>query len=247
MSARVSGKTFAGAAALIVAVTLLTPHGAAHAQVKNTVFYGLQVEEFEYRAGDEGETLGVYNADAFIGTDEVKLRWLGEGERDFDEDKFEVMENRLVVQTPVSEFFDIKAGVRLDTPTGPDRWYGVVGLAGLAKQWFEVDADFFISETGDPSARLDIEYEALLTNRLILTPSADINVAFTDDEEIGVGSGLSSAELGLRLSYDVIDRLFSPYVGVAYERKFGQTADFAEADAQDTDAAFLVIGTRLMF
>jgi copper resistance protein B len=152
-----------------------------------------------------------------------------------------------VVQTPVSDFFDVKGGVRLDTPEGTDRWYGVLGVAGLAKQWFELDADLFVSETGDPSARLDVEYEALLTNRLILTPSADVNVAFTEDPEIGVGSGLSSAELGLRLSYDVIDRLFSPYVGVAYERKFGDTADFAREEGEDVEATFFVVGTRMMF
>lgn len=235
----------AGAAA--ITVTLVSMIGAAHAQSKNNAYYGLQIEEFEYRAGDEGESLGVYNADAFVGTDELKLRWLGEGERDFDADAFEVMENRLVMQTPVSDFFDLKAGARLDTPEGPDRWYGVIGVAGLAKQWFELDADLFVSETGDASARLDVEYEALLTNRLILTPSADMNVAFSDDREIGVGSGLSSAELGLRLSYDVVDRLFSPYVGIAYERKFGDTADFARDEDEDVEAAFFVVGTRMVF
>ena len=87
----------------------------------------------------------------------------------------------------------------------------------------------------------------MITNRLILTPSADVNVAFTDDPEIGVGSGLSSAELGLRLSYDVVDRLFSPYVGVAYERKFGDTADFARDEDEDVEATFFVVGTRMMF
>lgn len=240
-------KIAAAAGTAAIAVTLISMIGAAHAQSKDNVYYGIQVEEFEYRVGDEGESLGVYNADAFVGTDEVKLRWLGEGERDYDADAFETLENRLVVQTPVSDFFDLKAGVRLDTPEGPDRWYGVVGVAGLAKQWFELDADLFVSETGDPSARLDVEYEALLTNRLILTPSADVNVAFSDDREVGVGSGLSSAELGLRLSYDVIDRLFSPYVGVAYERKFGETADFAQDENEDVQATFFVVGTRIMF
>lgn len=234
----------AGAAA---AATLLSFAGQAAAQVKDLVFWGVQVEQFEYRLGDEDEKLGVWNADAFVGTDEVKLRWMGEGERDFDADAFETLENRLLVQTPVSDFFDVKAGVRLDTPEGPDRWYGALGLAGLAQQWFEVDIDLFISETGDASARLDAEYEALLTNRLILTPSMDVNAAFTDDPEIGIGSGFSSAELGLRLSYDVIDRLLSPYVGVVWERKLGETADLAREEAEDVEASFLVIGARMIF
>ena len=229
------------------AIGLWVSMSPAHAQETNFVFYGLQIEEFEYRLGDENEKLAVWNGDAFVGTDEIKLRWLSEGEYDTKTDRFETLENRLVGQMPISDFFDIKAGVRLDLPDGPDRWYGVVGIAGLAKQWFEIDADLFVSETGDASARLDVEYEMLLTNRVILTPSADINVAFSDDAEIGVGSGLSSMEFGLRLSYDVVDRALSPYIGVVWERKFGQTADFARDEGEDVDAWFATLGVRILF
>ncbi|MBS8272370.1 copper resistance protein B [Thalassospira tepidiphila] len=217
------------------------------ASAMNNLYYGFQTEQFEYRLGDENEKLFVWGADAFVGTDEVKLRWQGEGERDLDADIYEGLENRLVVQTPISDFFDAKAGVRLDTPEGADRWYGTVGVMGLAPQWFEVDADLFVSEIGDASARLDVEYEALLTNYLILTPSFEINAAFSEDREIEVGKGLSSAEFGLRLSYDLIDRAIVPYVGVAYERKFGDTADFAKHDGEDYEATYLVTGLRVMF
>jgi len=84
--------------------------------------------------------------------------------------------------------------------------------------------------------RLDAEYELLLTNRLTLTPSADLDVAFSDDEKMGVGSGFSSAEVGLRLSYDILDRTLSPYIGVVWERKFGETADFAREEGEDVEA-----------
>jgi copper resistance protein B len=217
------------------------------AQETNLIFYGLQMEELEYRQGDQKENLLVWDGDAFIGTDELKLRWLGEGEYDTDGEMVEKLENRLVLQKPVSDFFDLKAGVRLDSPEGPDRWFGVLGVAGLAPQWIEVDADLFISETGDVSARLDAEYELLITNRLILTPSAEIDVAFASDREIGVASGLNSIEAGVRLSYDVLDRAISPYVGIVYERKFGRTADFARDEDEDTSVWFAVIGTKLMF
>ena len=148
---------------------------------------------------------------------------------------------------PISTFFDAKGGVRLDTPKGTDRWYGVLGISGLAPQWFEVDADLFFSEAGEASARLDIEYELLITNRLILTPSADINVAFSDDTEIGIKAGLTSAEAGLRLSYDLIDRAVSPYLGLVYERKLGNTADLADEEGEDIEGWRAVIGTRIVF
>ncbi|MCC4241561.1 copper resistance protein B [Thalassospira povalilytica] len=210
-------------------------------------YYGFQAEQFEYRLGDENEKRLVWDADAFWGTDELKLRWQGEGERDLDADINEGLENRLVLQTPISDFFDAKAGIRLDTPTGTDRWYGTVGIMGLAPQWIEVDADLFVSETGDGSARLDLEYEGLITNRVILTPSIELNAAFSEDREIEIGTGISSAEIGLRLSYDLIDRSVAPYIGVSYERKFGDTADFAKEDGEDFEATYIVTGLRLMF
>ena len=232
------------AAAVVAAASFAT---SAAAQETDLVFYGVQLEELEHRWGDENERLAVWDGDAFVGTDELKLRWLGKGEYDTRAHQFESLENRLVLQTPVSDFFDVKAGVRLDTPKGPDRWYGVLGLVGLAQQWFEIDADLFVSETGDASARLDAEYEILLTNRLILTPSMELDIAFSDDREIGIGSGFSKIEVGMRLSYDVLDRAISPYVGFVYEQKFGQTADFARDEGEDTKAWFVVVGVRIMF
>jgi copper resistance protein B len=244
MNMRLKSFLTAGIVAVTAAALSLTP---ATAQETGLVFYGFQLEEFERRVGDEGEELLVWNGDVFVGTDELKLRWLGEGEYDTDVKKFENMENRIVLQTPVSDFFDVKAGVRADTPKGKSRLYGVLGLTGLAKQWIEFDADLFVSDKGDASARLDIEYELLLTNRLTLTPSADFDVAFSDDRKIGVGSGFSTAEVGLRLSYDILDRTLSPYVGVVWERKFGQTADFAREEGEDVEAWFLAIGMKVLF
>lgn len=228
----------------IVIALFATP---VQAQEKDLIFYGVQMEQLEYRQGDTGQNLLVLDGDAFVGTDEIKLRWQGEGEYDTDGDVLEKMENRLLLQTPISTFFDLKGGVRLDSPEGTDRWFGVIGVAGLAPQWIEVDADLFVSETGDVSARLDAEYELLITNRLILIPSAEIDIAFTEDREIGVASGLNSVELGLRLSYDLVDRTLSPYVGIVHERKFGRTADFAREEGEDTAAWFGVVGVRLMF
>ena len=234
---------------LLTAGTVIAALAAAPAaaQETNLVFWGVQLEELEHRWGDESEELYVWNGDAFVGTDELKLRFLSEGEYDTNERKFETLENRLVLQMPVSDFFDVKAGVRADTPKGKSRLYGVLGLTGLAKQWIEVDADLFVSDKGDASARLDAEYELLLTNRITLTPSADLNVAFSDDRKMGVGSGFSSAEVGLRLSYDILDRLLSPYVGVVWERKFGETADFAREEGEDVEAWFFAIGMKVLF
>lgn len=78
--------------------------------------WGVQFEEFEYRYSDDGEELGVWNADAFYGTDDFKVRLLTTGEYEIEEQAYETLENQLVGQIPISKFFDAKAGVRFDTP-----------------------------------------------------------------------------------------------------------------------------------
>lgn len=209
--------------------------------------WGVQFEEFEYRYSDDDEELGVWNGDFFYGTDDLKVRWLTKGEYAIEEQAYEQLENQLVGQIPISRFFDAKAGVRFDTPEGPDRTYAVVGVAGLAPQWFEIDANLYVSDEGDTSAELDAEYELLLTNHWILAATLDATVALSEDREIGVGKGLVSTETGFRLSYDLIDRSFSPYLGVVHERKYGDTADFSEAEGGSADDWFAVVGARISF
>ena len=216
------------------------------AEAKN--FWGIQFEEFEYRYDDDsGDKLGVWDGDIFYGSDEYKFRWLTKGEYENETSNFSTLENQFVIQSPISDFFDAKAGLRFDTPEGENRSYAVVGIAGLAPQWFEVDLNFYISEKGDASADVDAEYELLLTNRLILTTSLAADIAFSNDVDIGIGSGVNSTEFGLRLSYDVIDRSFSPYIGAVQENLYGKTADLAEDEGESTNELFFVVGAKIIF
>ena len=101
-------------------------------------------------------------------------------------------------------------------------------VQGLAPYWFEVDSALFLSDEGDVSARLEVEYELPFTQRLILQPRVEINAAFSDDEDLGIGSGLSTADAGVRLRYEII-REFAPYVGLTWSRSFGNTQDIQRA------------------
>jgi copper resistance protein B len=208
------------------------------------IVWGVQVEQAEYRI-DEGSDVFAWDMDAFVGKDELKFVLRSEAEYATAEDSFETLENQLRLQMPVSDFFDAVVGVRLDTPKGPDRVHGVIGLHGLTKQWFEVDADLFISD--NPSVRLEVEYEGLITNRIIFVPAIELDIPFTDDPAVGIGAFGPTLEVGGRLSYDLVDRLISPYVGVHYERKFGATADLARASGEDAGTVFFVIGARFIF
>jgi len=63
-----------------------------------TTFCGIQVGELEYRHSDDDAKLEVWDADAFIGSDELKFRWLSRGEYADSGDAFEILSNELVLQ-----------------------------------------------------------------------------------------------------------------------------------------------------
>ena len=217
--------------------------GSTAAQA-NEVLWGFQAENVEYRFGED-EDVAAWDFDFFVGTDELKVVWRSEAEFSIDEREFETLENQMRLQVPISRFFDAAFGVRVDTPEGANRAYGVVGVKGLAPQWFEIDADLYISDR--PVFRFEGEYEALITNRITLTPSLEFELPFRDDPAIGVAGFGPKLEVGVRLSYDLIDRAVSPYIGVHYERSFGGTADILRADGKDAGALFGVVGVRLMY
>ena len=85
-----------------------------------------------------------------------------------------------------------------------------------------------------------------MTQRLILQPRFEMNLYGRDDPQRGIGSGLSDAELGVRLRYE-FTRKFAPYVGVEFERKFGKTADFAHNAGEPAFDPRLVAGIRFWF
>ncbi|MEX0731212.1 MAG: copper resistance protein B [Aquisalimonadaceae bacterium] len=237
---------------LVLSVTVMAAPAVAQEDLaKKThtakTFWGVSAEKLEYRFSDANEELAVIEGDAFFGTDELKFRWLFEGEWEEAHTAWETLENQFVAQTPVDDFWDAKAGIRVDTPEGPDRVFGVVGLTGLAPYWFEVDTNLYVSNEGNASADFEAEYELLITNYWILSATFETLVAFSEDREIGVGKGLNSTEAGLRLRYDLIDRAFSPYIGVVYERKYSDTAELARDSGASAEDWFAVIGARLAF
>lgn len=217
----------------------------AAAQEAPPLIWAFQFEELEYRLTD-GDDVLAWDADAFVGADEWKLRVRSEAELALSGDGFARLENQLLIQRAISDFFDAKAGVRLDTPDGPNQVYGTIGIQGLAPQWIEVDLDLFVSDDG-VSARLDAEYELLITNRVILVPSLEFDFPFDDDEDRNLAAGAPTLEVGARLSYDLIDRAVAPYLGVSYETAFGESGDLSRAEGEDDDTLAAVFGVRLFF
>lgn len=146
----------------------------------------------------------------------------------------------------IGPYFNLQAGVRQDFKPTPRRTYATVGIEGLAPGFFEVEGAVFLSSKGDILGRLEAYYDQRITQRLILQPRVELNLSAQNVPEIRVGSGLTNAELGLRLRYE-IKRELAPYVGLSYDRKFGNTARFARADGDGRSAGSIVVGMRTWF
>lgn len=203
------------------------------------------VDRFEYQSNDGSPTL-LFDGQGWWGTDRDKLWVKSENEYDFRGRRFEEAELQALWSRPIARYFDFQAGVRHDFQNGAARTFGVIGVQGLAPQWFELDAAIFVSGKGDVSARIEAEYDLLLTQRLVLQPRTELNFAAQSVEEADVGSGLSTAEIGLRLRY-ALTRQIAPYVGVNWTRSVGKTADFVRADGGDPSAVSFVAGLRFWF
>ncbi len=207
--------------------------------------YFLQGERLEFQS-NEGEPLVLWDAQGWVGGDINKFWVKTEGEYEFDAGVFEEAEVQALFSRAVTPFFDLQAGVRHDIEPDPSRTFAVIGLQGLAPYLFEIDAALFISGRGDASARLEVEYELLLTQRLIFQPRTELNFAVQDVPALGIGSGLSTAEVGARLRYEV-RREIAPYIGVSWQRSVGDTADFARVAGDDVGSVSFVAGIRTWY
>ncbi|BAS67366.1 copper resistance protein B [Bathymodiolus septemdierum thioautotrophic gill symbiont] len=199
--------------------------------------------EVELRS-TEGANPRAWNIDAWVGQDLNKLWIKTEGER--VDGKTESAELQLLYSKALAPFWDVQFGVKKDFQPKPSRNWGVIAAKGLAPYLFEVDASLFIGESGRSAVRLDAEYEYMFSQKLILSPEIEINAFAKDDELTGTGKGLSSIEAGLRLRYEV-RREFAPYIGINWEKKYGNTANFSLNEGEKTEDTQLVVGVRFWF
>ena len=202
----------------------------------------LEGERLEFRSG-EGDPHLLWDAQAWSGGDINKVWIKTEGEFEFAPDTFSEAELQTLYSRAVTPFFDAQLGVRHDLSPDPSRTFAVIGFQGLAPYRFEIDSALFISGRGEVSARVETEYELLLTQRLILQPRSEFNFAAQSASRVGKGSGLSSLDLGLRLRYEV-KREIAPYIGLAWSRDVGETADFTRREGEAASDLSVVAGLR---
>lgn len=241
----------AGPAATTTPVPALTdadraaarPPAAAHAFHDNDLNSYLLLDRMEAWR-DAGSTGATWEAKGWLGTDLSRVWLRSEGERFAGTTAHADVE--LLYGRSIGTWWDVVAGLRQDFAPGSGRTFAALGIQGLAPQRFEVSATAYFGDGSQGALRLQAEREVLFTNRLILQPLVELTLYSKEDAARGIGAGFSALEAGLRLRYE-FTRRFAPYLGVAYTRSLGNTADLQRAAGETVRDTQLVAGLRTWF
>ncbi len=253
------------AACLTAVVTLLC---APHVYAQATVAHTSSSDKPSGTMPDMGDPMAVNSVFTHVLLDQFEgrtdgpnneLRWDGEGWVGTDMDKLWIKSEGFVSNGTVSDgdqealydrpiprlrYFDMQAGIRADLDSDPGRVWAAVGMEGMAPYYFAFAPTFYISDSGHYAGRLNGSYDLFLTQRWIVQPQAELNFYSKDDPPRKTGTGLAEIDTGLRLRYEV-SRKFAPYIGFAYNGKFGSTAVYAKQAGQRADDARFVFGIRI--
>lgn len=208
-------------------------------------------DRLEYTWTDNNEEAVVWDFQGWYGGDFHRVYIKGEGENvqgDDEDAEFESLD--LLYSYLIADFWELQGGIGyqggIASNDHPERTFAVLSLLGLVPYRFEVDTSLRVSDDGDVSADLEAEYDLRLTQRMFLQPRAEIAVAASEVEEFGVGEGLNSTRIGLRLRYE-ITREFAPYIGAYWQKQYGDTADMTRAEGDPTEGTGVVAGVRMWF
>lgn len=218
------------------------PDVGAHALGDNAIRAFVLLDQLEWHSVDHA--VG-WDARAWVGRDRDRLWFRTEGER--GRGSVRSMTVHALYGRAFARWWDVVAGVRQDFDPGQEQTWAAVGLQGLAPYWFELDVTGYVGGDGRTQLQFDLEHDLLLSNWLILQPHVEFELFGRDDPRRGIGAGLSSSNLGLRLRYEV-RRELAPYLGVVWHRQyFGTAAMTRDHGGHATSGAELVVGLRTWF
>lgn len=194
--------------------------------------------EWQFVHGEPGSR---WDSKAWIGGDRNRL-WI-RSEGDAVDGILDTAEAQVLFGRSITRWWDVVAGVRFDARPSPSHTWAALGIQGTAPMFFDVQATAFGGQSGHLAARVEVEYDLLLTQRLVLQPLVELSLAAASDPDRGIGAGLSTGEVGFRLRYE-IRRELAPYAGVVWHRKLFGTGDAARERGGDAGGWHVVSGLR---
>ena len=201
----------------------------------------LDIAEVQFRNGRDGYR---WEGEAWTGDlDRFVVRSKGEGTVGRGLDSAEV---QALYSHALDPWWNLIVGVRQDIRPRPARSHATIGIEGMAPWKFDVLVAAFLSDKGQLTGRIETTIDERLTRRLVLQPRVELDLSAQDMPAQRLGAGLDSAELGLRLRFEVT-RQFAPYLGYSGTWATGRTARYVRAAGDSPHQHSLVIGIRAWF
>ena len=119
-------------------------------------------------------------------------------------------------------------------------------MQGLAPYLLETELHAYVATAGDVHIRVKQSFDLLLTNRFILTPTAEADLYLSSVPDRRIASGFSRIETGVQ-ARDEISRKFAPTLSLIYDSKPGGTRRLAEAAGEELSGWRLSAGLRIWF
>lgn len=232
-------------APLIIAALLASPAAAQGTMDGMDAHHHDRLLSFTRMFADyaPAQNAATWEGEGWIGGDRHKFWWKSEG--DIEDGTAERAEAQALYSRNVWTFFDVQAGIAHDF--APDaRTYLVAGIQGLAPYLLDTELHAFVGLKGDVRIRARQSFDLLITNRFVLTPTAEADFYLTDVPERAVASGFSRVETGLVARYE-ISRKFAPYVAAIWDSKVGGTRRIAQAAGEDPGGWRVSGGVRVWF
>src|SRR5215204_2202167 len=141
--------------------------------------------EWQFVHGEAGSR---WDGRTWIGGDRNRV-WI-RTEGDAIDGVIDTAEAQVLLGRSITPWWDVVAGVRYDARPQPGHVWAAVGLQGTAPQFIDLQATAFFGPSGHTAARIEAEYDLLLTQRLVLQPLVELSLSGKDDPYRGIGRGL---------------------------------------------------------
>ncbi|MDA7817280.1 copper resistance protein B [Sulfurimonas sp.] len=177
------------------------------------LLYKVTFENFEYQT--KSIKTFSWDSDISIGYSLNKIIFYSEGE----DTKYasSESENQLVYSHAISPYLDIQAGIAYDNTDESDYTWGVIALSGMLPYFVEIRAALLIGNNENIGLRLEADYEALITQKLILMPTISTSIYSKDVASMELIKGVHDITIGVRLKYE-LKREFAPYFGFEWSK-----------------------------
>lgn len=224
-------------------LALLTPALTQAAMTDDPVLGMLNVKQLE-AAYIEDDVQLQWNVEGWLGTDLHKLILTSEGAR--LDGRTSSHELRLFYRRAISPYWNMELGWHHEPLALQRDDRALIGISGTAPWFIETEATLLAGPGSDLSAEFSLERELRLSRQWVLAPEMGITAHNFSDRAEHHGSGLSDFELELRLLWEIRPDV-TPYVGVSWERKLGDSADMARDTGHDVEETQWRLGISFWF